>query len=64
MIAFGMPAGYEWFIIGGVMVLLFGHRLPGIARSMGSTITSFKRGLKQGEDELDKVKEDIRDEEA
>lgn len=31
-----------------VVLLLFGHRLPGMARSLGSGITEFKRGLKDG----------------
>jgi TatA/E family protein of Tat protein translocase len=32
-----------------VVLLLFGHRLPGMARSLGSGITEFKRGLKDGQ---------------
>lgn len=41
--------GYlEWGIIGGVILLLFGgKKLPGLARAMGSSITQFKRGLKE-----------------
>ena len=40
----GMP---EWIIIVAVVVLLFGARkLPQLARSMGESITEFKRGLK------------------
>jgi TatA/E family protein of Tat protein translocase len=31
-----------------VVLLLFGHRLPGMARSLGSGITEFKKGLKEG----------------
>ena len=31
-----------------VVLLLFGHRLPGMARSLGSGITEFKRCLKDG----------------
>ena len=48
MIAFGIPVGWEWIIILVVILLLFGHRLPGMARSLGSGITEFKRGLKEG----------------
>ena len=40
----------EIAIAAGVIVLLFGARkLPALARSMGSSITEFKKGLK-GED--------------
>lgn len=48
MIAIGFPNGLEWIIILVVVLLLFGHRLPGMARSLGSGITEFKRGLKEG----------------
>ena len=47
MIAF-MPNGWELIIILVVVLLLFGNRLPGVARSLGSGITEFKRGLKDG----------------
>ena len=52
MIAFGMPAGWEWIIVALVAVLLFGHRLPGVARSIGASITGFKRGLNEAVDEV------------
>ena len=48
MIAIGFPNGMEWLIILVVILLLFGHRLPGMARNLGSGITEFKRGLKDG----------------
>ena len=48
MIGFGFPNGSEWIIVLVVVLLLFGHRLPGMARSLGSGITEFKRGLKDG----------------
>jgi sec-independent protein translocase protein TatA len=48
MIGFGFPHGMELLIVLAVVLLLFGHRLPGMARSLGSGITEFKRGLKDG----------------
>jgi sec-independent protein translocase protein TatA len=33
-----------------VVLLLFGHRIPGMARALGSGITEFKKGLKDGSD--------------
>ena len=46
----GMPNGMEWVVIAFVALLLFGNRLPGVARSMGQGINEFKRGLKDGTD--------------
>ncbi len=41
----GLP---EWWIILLVVLVLFGGRkLPELARSMGSSITQFKKGLKE-----------------
>lgn len=40
-----MPGGLEWVVIGLVALLLFGKRLPGIARSLGQAMTEFKSGL-------------------
>ena len=36
----------EILVIGLVAVLLFGPRIPKVARSLGKGITSFKRGLR------------------
>lgn len=42
---FGMPGHIELLIIAGVMLLLFGHRLPKIMRSLGQGIVEFKKGV-------------------
>ncbi len=39
------PGGIEWVVIGLVALLLFGKRLPVIARSLGQSLTEFKAGL-------------------
>lgn len=47
-----LPGGTEIWIILAVVLLLFGSRkLPELARSMGSSITQFKKGLKEPEGE-------------
>ena len=51
----GLPGGWEWIIILLVILLLFGRRLPGVARSLGQGISSFKKGLN---DPLDEEKKD------
>lgn len=53
MLAFFSMNHWEWLIVLVVALLLFGHRLPGMARSLGSSITQFKRGLKQGAEGAD-----------
>ena len=46
-----IPGLLEWLIIGGVVMLLFGKKLPTLGRSLGKGIVEFKRGLKGGSDE-------------
>jgi sec-independent protein translocase protein TatA len=38
-------------ILGVIVLLLFGSRLPSAMRSLGSSFNSFKKGLKEGEEE-------------
>ncbi|MFT5285563.1 MAG: sec-independent protein translocase protein TatA [Planctomycetota bacterium] len=45
--------GPEVWIVLGILVVLFGARkLPELARSMGSSVTQFKRGLKDEQPKL------------
>jgi len=47
LLAFGIPGGPEWIIILVVALLLFGRRLPEVARSVGKSIVEFKRGINE-----------------
>ena len=48
--------GYtELIIVGVIMLLLFGNRLPSVMRSMGRGIVEFKKGVQGIEDEVDSV---------
>lgn len=49
---FNMPHGVEWLVILGIALLLFGKRLPEVARSIGRGVVEFKRGLKGIEDDV------------
>ncbi len=42
----------EMLIIGIVMLLLFGRRLPEVGKSLGQGIVQFKKGLKEVGDEI------------
>ena len=54
-LAIGMPGPFEWIIIAGLGLLIFGKRLPEVGRSLGKGIVEFKRGLKSVEDEVSMV---------
>ncbi len=41
----------ELIIVAGVMLLLFGARLPRVARSLGESFVELKRGLNSSEEE-------------
>ena len=47
-----MPGGPEWIVIGIVGLLIFGKKLPEVARSLGKSVVEFKKGLKAVEDEI------------
>jgi len=51
----------EMLIIGLVVLLLFGNRLPSVMRSLGVGITEFKKGIKgEGLDDANASLEDHR----
>ena len=60
VIAFiSMPGGVEWIVVLVVALLIFGKRLPGVAKNLGKSLTSFKKGLKDIEDVKDDVKKEV-----
>lgn len=52
MLAIGFGGPWELAIIAVIVLILFGKRLPGAAKSLGQSFSEFKKGIKQGaEDE-------------
>ena len=45
--------GPEIFILAGVLLLFFGNRLPSVMRSMGKSVTEFKKGVAGIEEDID-----------
>ncbi|MDR1727908.1 MAG: twin-arginine translocase TatA/TatE family subunit [Acidobacteriota bacterium] len=50
ILLFGMPMGMEWVIILGVVLLLFGGtKIPQLAKGLGEGIRNFKTAVKEPE---------------
>ncbi len=43
----------ELLIVAGIMLLLFGKRVPGVMHSLGKSIVEFKKGVKGIEDDIE-----------
>lgn len=44
---FGMPGPFELLIVAGIILLLFGKRLPEVMGSLGRSIVEFKKGASE-----------------
>ena len=64
IVAFWSPGPLELIVILIIAVLLFGRRLPEIARGMGKSLMEFKKGVKEAKDEVTKAADaaDVTDE--
>ncbi len=49
---FATPGPMEMMVFGVIALLLFGKRLPEVARSVGKGIVEFKKGVRGIEDEI------------
>ena len=54
----GWLSPWHWMFIMIIAVLLFGNRLPEIARSLGRSVNEFKKGLKEVKDNFDDAASD------
>jgi sec-independent protein translocase protein TatA len=54
VLAFGMPGGWEWIVIGLFLVVFFGaKKIPEIARGLGKVIREFKDATKDIKQEIE-----------
>ena len=60
IMAWGFAGGWEWVVILVVALLIFGRRLPDIARSIGKSLTEFKKGVHEAEEAKDDLVDDIK----
>jgi len=54
-----MPGTGEWMVILFIGLLIFGRRLPEVARSLGKSVNEFKKGLRDFQDSADEVVSDV-----
>lgn len=47
-----IPGGMEWLVVLVVALLLFGKRLPEVMRSLGASVTEFKKGMNEATSEI------------
>jgi sec-independent protein translocase protein TatA len=52
---FWTPGPIEIILVFLIALLLFGKRLPDVARSLGKGISEFKKGVKDIEEDVDKA---------
>ncbi len=57
LFAIMMPGPLEMIVVGIVVLLLFGNRLPSVMRSMGRSLTEFKKGVQGIEDDVEETAE-------
>ncbi|MCX5632550.1 MAG: twin-arginine translocase TatA/TatE family subunit [Phycisphaerae bacterium] len=59
IMAWGSIGWAELLVVLVIALLIFGKRLPDVARSLGKSLTEFKKGMNETKDEIeDKTKPD------
>lgn len=50
----------ELLLFAGIVLLLFGSRLPSVMRSLGSSVTEFKKGTRDAEQDVEETQKSER----
>ncbi len=59
-LGFWTPGPVEIIVILVVALLIFGRRLPEIARNIGKSLTEFKKGVHEAKDVKEDLESDVR----
>lgn len=60
-LGFWTPGPVEITVILVVALLIFGRRLPEIARNIGKSLTEFKKGIHEAKETKDDVEKDVKE---
>jgi sec-independent protein translocase protein TatA len=55
------PSAMQWLAVLVIALLIFGRRLPEVARNLGRSIADFKKGMKEASDAKDDVASQTKD---
>ena len=50
-----IPGGWEWIVVLLIALIIFGKKLPDVARSLGKSLTAFKKGIHEVEETKDEI---------